>query len=380
MDTFKKIWAILMHKKTLKKFAAYGILILWIYLLRDLLIIFLMTFIFAYLIYSLAEYVKSWIDTFVDKVLSKKTTRQIWKQALSLNVIIIIQYIGVFILLFIFATQVLPQLIKELYDLSKTMPFLQNEIQNITEKLEEIRFLNTELWGSITQIITDQDIKVVTDILLRAKSVGTVFVEIFLSFILSIIFIFDREKIIHYFKGMKSSNFHFLYEEYEIILERGLKSFGFIIKAQSIIASVNTLLTAIGLFTIGYVYGTGFPYILSLALLVFVLGFVPVLGTFLSSIPLILIAFLYVWGLNAALTVVALVVIVHAVEAYYLNPKIFASFLELPVGLTFLILIISEHFLWVAGLLVGVSVFYFIMGILSDADTMISKTKKKIED
>jgi predicted PurR-regulated permease PerM len=43
-----------------------------------------------------------------------------------------------------------------------------------------------------------------------------------------------------------------------------------------------------------------------------------------------------------------LIAIVHIIEAYYLNPKIVSSFLELPVSLTFIILIVSEHFFGLA--------------------------------
>ncbi len=380
MEAIKKIGAIITHKKFLKKLAAYLLLILAFYVLQDILLVFFLTFIFGYLIFSLWEFFKSKIDRFFDVLFQTKDYKRLFKQAFSLNVIIIIEYILLFLFFLVLFSQVLPQLIRELYDLSKTMPFLQNEIQNITDRLEEIRLFNTELWGSITQIITEQDIQVVKDILLRLKSVWTVFVEVFLSLILSIVVIFDREKILHYFSGMKKSSFKFLYEEYDLIFERGLKSFWLILKAQSMIAFTNAILTTIGLFIIGFVYGTWFPFILSLALMVFVLWFVPVLGTFLSSIPLVLIAYLYVGWINAALTVVALVFIVHTIEAYYLNPKIFSSFLELPVSLTFIILIVSEHFLWIAGLLIGVSLFYFIVWVLADADSMISKTKKKVEE
>ncbi len=373
----KQITQVLFHEKFVKKIVAYGILILLFYFLQNITLLLFLTFIFWYLIFSVGVFFKAKFDYFVNIIFSSKSTKKLLKDAFSLNVIIILQYVILFILLFIFFSQVLPQLIKELYELSKSLPFLQNEIQNITDRLEEVRLFNTELGGSITQIVSDQDIQVMKDILVKLRDVGRIFLEVFMALMLSIVFIFDREKVVHYFGAIKNSNFRFLYEEYELIFERGLKSFGLIIKAQSIIALTNSILTTIGLSIIGYVYGDGFPFILSLALLVFIFGFVPVLGTFLSSIPLILIAFLYVWGLNAALTVVALVVIVHAIEAYYLNPKIFSSFLELPVSLTFLILIISEYFLWMAWLLVWVSLFYFIVGLISDTDELIGKTKKK---
>lgn len=379
MIQFKHITQVLFHEKFVKKIVAYGLLMLLFYFLQNITLLFFLTFIFGYLIFSVGVFFKTKFDNIIDVFFQSKSTKKLLKQAFSLNVIIIIQYIGIFILLFLLVSQILPQLIKELYELSKSLPFLQNEIQNVTDRLEEVRLFNTELWGSITQIVSEQDIQVVKDILVRLRDVGRIFLEVFLALILSIVFIFDRERVIHYFSAIKHSNFKFLYEEYELIFERWVKSFGLIIKAQSLIALTNSILTTLGLSIIWYVYGSGFPFILSLALLVLVFGFVPVLGTFLSSVPLIIIAFLYVWWLNAAFTVVALVVIVHAIEAYYLNPKIFSSFLELPVSLTFLILIVSEYFLWMAGLLVGVSLFYFIVGLISDTDNLIWKTRKKSE-
>lgn len=38
-----------------------------------------------------------------------------------------------------------------------------------------------------------------------------------------------------------------------------------------------------------------------------------------------------------------MIAIVHAVEAYYLNPKIVSSYVHFPVFITFIILLISEH-------------------------------------
>ena len=376
MDHLKIFFDFILHKKFLRKVLAYGLLILFFVVFQHLLLIFFLAFIFAYIVYSLGEFFKYKIDAFFDLLIEKKKTRKLLQTAFSLNILLFIIYIVIWLSLIFFLSQVLPQLLKELYDLSKTMPFLQNEIHNLTEKLEEIRRLNSDLGGSITQIITDQDIKVFMDVYTRIKTVWGVFLQVILGIILSIVFIFDRDKVLSYLKKIKKSNFHFLYEEYELIFERGVKSFGIIIKAQSMIALVNSLLTMLGLWIVGYVYGNGFPFILSLGLIVFILWFVPVLGTFLSSLPLIIVAYLYVWGLNAALTIVALVVIIHAIEAYYLNPKIFSSFLELPVSLTFLILIVSEHFFGIVGLLIGVSSFYFIVSLLWDTDKLISESKK----
>ncbi len=67
------------------------------------------------------------------------------------------------------------------------------------------------------------------------------------------------------------------------------------------------------------------------------------------------------------------------IEAYYLNPKIVSNFLDIPISLTFIILILSEHFFGIAGLLIGMSLFYFIIGLFQDFDKVVTKTRKKIK-
>jgi predicted PurR-regulated permease PerM len=85
-----------------------------------------------------------------------------------------------------------------------------------------------------------------------------------------------------------------------------------------------------------------------------------------------------VWWINAWLFVLFLILIVHFIEAYYLNPKIVSGFMEMPMSMTFLILIISEHLMWVIWLIVWVSLFYFIKELLKDIDKITKKTSKKI--
>jgi predicted PurR-regulated permease PerM len=47
-----------------------------------------------------------------------------------------------------------------------------------------------------------------------------------------------------------------------------------------------------------------------------------------------------------------MIAIVHAIEAYYLNPRIVSSYMHIPVFVTFVILLVSEHFLGLVGLLI----------------------------
>jgi predicted PurR-regulated permease PerM len=203
------------------------------------------------------------------------------------------------------------------------------------------------------------------------------------ALILSFIFIVDRKKMSAYLFKIKESNFWFLYSEYKILFDKIIKSFWLILKAQSMVAFANATITIIWLLIVGFVFSTPdvptFPYILTLWLIVFIFGFVPVLGVILSSIPIMVIWYITYWDFMIIPIIVLLITIVHIIEAYYLNPKIVSSFLKLPMSLTFVILLVSWKMLWIAGLLIGISIFYFSMWLLKDFDSMIWKNKKKIE-
>lgn len=108
------------------------------------------------------------------------------------------------------------------------------------------------------------------------STLGGNILKIILAITLSFIFIVDRKKLGKYLYRVRESNFGFLYNEYNLILEKVVKSFGLILKAQSMIALGNAVITMIGFYFIGQLFG-GFPYIITLTLVVFVFSFIPVL-------------------------------------------------------------------------------------------------------
>lgn len=115
------------------------------------------------------------------------------------------------------------------------------------------------------------------------KNIGIFLTKFLIALILSYVFLIDKQRISDYLQAMKGGNFSFLYEEYHVIFGKITKGFGLIFKAQAIIAFVNALLTIVGLYIISFFHGVDtFPYIITLGVIVFIFGFVPILGTFLS--------------------------------------------------------------------------------------------------
>ena len=370
-DFFISLWT----KKFFKKFSAYILLIFIFYFFRNFLWIFLLTFIFSYLFYSFWKYLKKRFDELIDKSSFPTKTAKLIKRFVPLNSIIILEYIGFVWLIVFVISSLIPQLLGELYEISKTVPLVTDQVNTIALRLEEVKTLNTEIWLTVNEIMSDSDMNVIKTVFDKLQAFWIVFLQFVLSIILSFVFILDRKTLRKYFYGVKSSNFWFLYKEYAVIFNKIVKSFWLILKAQSMIALINTAITITGFYIIWLLYG-GFPYLLTMALIVFFASFIPILWMWLSAIPLTIIAYLNGW-FNAMVLVFLMIIFTIAFEAYFLNPKIVSHLFKLPVSLTFVILFVSEQFFGIAGLLIGVSLFYFIVSLFWDFDKLITQGQKK---
>lgn len=380
MGGFKKILRLFVNKFFMQKLFAYGLLIFALYLLRDFLLVLFLTFIFSYLFLTFWSFLKQHFDTFVDKLARTKKQGIFLKGFFSLNIMIVFVYFMFIGAIFFALSDLLPKITRELYELPNYMPALKEPIGMLTSKLEEIKNLNSEIWWSINEIFTKQDVDIILQVWEKLKAFGVIFFQVVMGLILSYIFIVDREKLNAYLKWIQSSNFWFLYFEYKVIFEKIVRTFWLVFKAQSMIALTNAILTTIWLFSIWLVHGMSFPLIYTLAIVVFVCGFIPVLWTFISSLPILLIWYTTYWWIWIIIEVVLLIFFIHAVEAYYLNPKIVSSYIKLPLSLTFLVLILSEHFMGIAGLVIWISSFYLLLELLKDADKIITKSRKTFSD
>jgi predicted PurR-regulated permease PerM len=179
-----------------------------------------------------------------------------------------------------------------------------------------------------------------------------------LALLFSYLILIDHARIKHGVMRLKTSRVGDFYEEAAPPLVRFGMLLGRAIEAQAAIAVLNTLLTLIGLLLLRI------PLVAMLSVVVFVCSFVPVLGVLISTTPIVLVA-LNAGGFGLSLAAVALVVIVHAVESYLLNPLIYGKHLKLNPVLTLIILYVSYHAFGFWGLLLGVPLArYFIHDVL----------------
>ena len=155
-------------------------------------------------------------------------------------------------------------------------------------------------------------------------------------------------------RSLRSSKLHDFYEEAAQPVVRFCFVLGRAFQAQAVIALVNTALTVIGLTVLQV------PSMAMLSLIVFICSFIPVLGVIISTIPMLLVA-INAGGLHLALAVVVMVVVIHALEAYVLNPMIYGHHMKLNPVLVLMILFIGHHTFGLWGMLLGVPVTYYFL-------------------
>ncbi|APB72717.1 AI-2E family transporter [Paenibacillus polymyxa] len=189
---------------------------------------------------------------------------------------------------------------------------------------------------------------------MKVSQLGT---QLLVSIILSLFFLMEKSYITRFTATFVDSKLGWFFKEVGHFGRMFLDTFGKVLEAQLLISLINCILTTIALWIMG------FPNLLGLALIIFVLGLVPVAGVFISLAPLGLIAF-SVGGIQYVIYLVILIVVIHAIEAYFLNPKLMSSKTNLPIFFTFVVLIFSEHLIGIWGLIVGIPLFVFFLDLI----------------
>jgi predicted PurR-regulated permease PerM len=189
-----------------------------------------------------------------------------------------------------------------------------------------------------------------------AGSVGSTSFDFVMSIALSFLILLEKDKIRAFGKVLETSRLEFLYGYFMIFGRNFSFTFGKVMKVQVTIAFVNSILSMILLAILT------FPNIWGLGVLIFMFGLIPVAGVIISLIPLAIIAF-NIGGIVKVIEVVIMIVLMHIIEAYVLNPKLMSSRTSLPVCFVFIILLVAQKYLGVWGLLIGVPLFIFLMAI-----------------
>lgn len=331
MTGLAKLW----ENRGFRRFLIFLILALALFALKSMINFILLTFIFTFLMDRVQTFVTKWVHKWVP--ISQKLIVLILYVLLVTGLIV-----GGFRFYPVIKTQVeeLVKQIKSFYLNPEDIPFF-SFISNTFDSVN----LNTYIEQGFNFLY-----KYLTDLSILS-------VQIFLSLILSMFFLLEKQRLIMFSKKFQQSKLSAFYTEIAFFGRKFVRTFGKVIEAQFIIALVNCVLTTIGLWFFD------FPQLFGLAILIFFLGLIPVAGVILSLIPLSIIGYT-IGGFTMILYLLIMIMIIHAIEAYLLNPKLMSAKTELPVFFTFIVLIFSEHFFGVWGLIVGIPVFVFLLDVL----------------
>ncbi len=310
----------------------------------------LLTFVITFVFYHLVELVQ-------------RNLRRLIPLQVPDGFILTVLYIG-FILLLIFASIVLaPKLAAYFTDLANV--FINFNIDAVKESIDPRL---AEVLGNIdfNRYIANAGVMLAAGV----TAVGGFGVNLFLSLILSYLLLLEKKQIRKFGERLADSRISFMYEYWISFGGNFCKTFGKVMKVQVIIAFINSIVSMVILTVLG------FPQIMSLGIMIFILGLVPVAGVVISLVPLSVIAF-NIGGLPKVIAVLIMIVLIHMLEAYVLNPKLMSDQTKLPVCFIFIILLVGEHYLKVWGLLIGVPIFIFLLNAMEVDYRDISSGEKK---
>lgn len=330
----ENIWQRFKANVPLRRCVVLFLIIACLYMMRAMMNTILLTFIFTYLIVHLIHLVQK----HAPKIPS-------W-------LIVSITYILILLGLYFVVTIYIPILAVQV---SKIVKSMINFYQNNGQVSKTIKMLNRYVSNKelMNQIKGGMSVMMKT-----VTSAGTLTISVFMSLILSFFYTIELKQMNHFSSlFVKSGIFKWAFEDVRYFGEKFTNTFGVVLEAQFFIALCNTTLTMICLAIMRM------PQIIALGLMVFILSLIPVAGVIISLVPLSLVGY-SVGGIRYVIYILIMIAVLHALEAYVLNPKFMASKTELPIFYTFLILLVAEHFWGTWGLIVGVPIFTFLLDVL----------------
>lgn len=329
MTTYERF----IHNVKLRRSAVLAGVVVLLWLVRSVMSTILLTFLFAFLVTRLVKWCQRYIrvkPVFIVAPLYLLIVLGLLYTAIHYVPVIVVESVHLF------------NSVLEFYN---SKAFADNQAMQWVMRSVDSLNLKTQLQTTLTTVLD------------YATSVGAMGVTLLISLILSFFFTVESDELNAFGRTFLTSPFGWVFADLKYFADKFINTFGVVIEAQLFIALFNTVVTTITLIVMRM------PYIPSLALMVFFLSMIPVAGAIISVVPLAMIAFT-VDGINGVVTIIVMIIIIHVLEAYVLNPKFMSSRTKLPVFFTFVVLLAGEKLFGTWGLIVGIPVFTFLLDIM----------------
>lgn len=329
MDVLVRIW----QKKSVQLWTTLSALLLIVYLLRGFMSQILLIVIFSFVAHVGIKNIRKYLHV---------------NQPLGTLIF--------YSVLLAFAAMVFSFTASMLYDQLKGIPAL------IGQAINSDAFNNKYFQGIINEIAKNTTAvkgsqHLAMSGLNQLGRIGIAAEHVMIALFLSLVFNLTYNHLREFGHAILHSRYQGLFNLIYYLLRKYVLILGTVIETQLIICSINTGLMVIGLWIIGI------PKLLLMAIIVFVLGLIPVAGVLISLIPLSIVAF-SANGLVSVVEVLALVAVIHFFESYFLHPRLMAGATDLPVFVTFITLIIGAKMIGTWGLIVGIPTVAFFIDLL----------------
>lgn len=328
MNTYQKF----LHNTWLRRMTVLVALCLALWLARSLMSTILLTFIFTFLVVRLTRFVQRYVHV---------------RPALVVAPVYLIIVAG----LYYTVTRYVPEIAKQSIRLFTQVQSFYNSDNYSNNKLIQ--------WAieQANQLNLNEQLKVgVTTIVSYVGSIGGALFTTFSALILSFFYTIELDSMNKFGRNFLDSDFGWVFRDIKYFADKFINTFGVVMEAQIFIALVNTVITTATLIVLQM------PNVPSLAIMVFLLSLVPVAGAIVSVVPLSIIAYT-VGGWQDVVTIIIMIIVIHILEAYVLNPKFMSSRTKLPIFFTFVVLMLAEHVWGTWGLIVGLPVFTFLLDV-----------------
>lgn len=329
----QKAWNNFKNNTPLRRFVVLLMIILVLYEMRSMMNTILLTFIFTYLIVHLIRFIKERIP----KIPS--------------GIIVSVTYLLVIGLVYFGITIYMPVLFKQIGK-------MVHSVVKFYQSNQFDGYLNQ--WSSFISKneVTTQVKKGMGIVFHALTGFSSVTIAFFMSLILSFFYTIELKQMNEFSRSFIQTGYlRWFFEDVHYFGKKFVNTFGVVLEAQFLIAICNTVLTMIALLIMRM------PQIIALGLMVFILSLIPVAGVIISLVPLSIVAYT-VGGIQYVIYIFIVIMVIHGIESYILNPKFMSSKTELPIFYTFIVLVIGEHFLGIWGLIVAVPIFTFLLDIL----------------
>jgi len=252
---------------------------------------------------------------------------------------------------------ILYDIIPELKHVETTLPDIQGNIMEIAKKSPTTRFLQ-DLAGMGQEADGYKNIDLILNLL---RDIGGQFMSVASAFLLALLFSFlillDLPNLARSVSGLQHTRLRFIYDEVAPNIREFSHVLGQAMEAQFLISMVNTLFTAAGLYLLGLGANVAF-----LSVIVFFCSFIPVIGVFISSAPICLIALQGSGGIQTLVLAIILIIVIHLIEGYILNPKIYGTRMHINPVVVLIILTVCGKLFHIWGLILGVPACTYFFG------------------